>query len=1391
MKRYTPLFVILLLLFSNLSLFVISDKEVEKLKDLGNPYIFVPPTTVGTFGKHVVNVPYFRDWLNKTITWNVQKSVDNITWTDYSKFEVKKEWNEKETKEKYTIIINSDEDAYYRILTSTNSEKELIAYKDVSKEELLNKSDKFLMKFKDYDIEYNWSDYSSSTASLNSKYESLISTDKNNKKSFNWMVTTVVKVLKNKQFILDPSYGVIANTVVSSWQFTTDDVDSISMESTSAMIRLGVSEYYVLATGYHPSATPAQRYLYLYTFKIWNINGTIVKSFIDSWNTTFSSATTASINQISGNIYSISYYNGTNKYAVFTTQIWSDNGTMTKTFIDFFDYTNGNPFELLHVTGNIYASITSNGTTSTIETIQINLSGTINDTHLDVVEFTTNSSIPYNIGSCSIDSDTIAIYYGDEQNQNITTYNISSSGDITNTPSDNWTVNTSYTFIKRIYHIANDIYAITSVEYVDGIPVTNLTTVRIYDNGTFQKSFLDHHMFNDIANVKASSDLVPVAPASVHGTGVYLFIFLCAATQGYAETINISDTGDIGNTIIDSLQFSTDFEDDIISCTIHASGDYYLIGYEGNNKYSGNLVTISVKTPVTTPPTISLIYAGNQSKECSTEDNMVRYVNQSYNNETFCNVTANITVPLARYMGQYYKTLYDDILVPSGNLTDNDTGYVHEGNHSLIATKYTCGYTANYSQISAYIIGSGMSPPWVSYAIYTDNAGEPGTLLGFTERDWPGNSTFSDLERDLGTLYYPPCTRLWYTLNISYDGAGSTATNISLTEGTNYWLVMATNDSFGYTTYGYTYSNDIYWLLGNNLGVDIEVMTAPYNIESDMNFSNVSSPVWANHSTAHHCCIYAIANNTYNPAIQVVNISSALLMWYENGVNIQNYEMSQIGSTGNWSYNVTGLLPDIWYSFTISAIDDAFDRIEYAHFRSIIEGKTERIEFQCNAPTEDTATHQGYNSTSTLYRNESVLYLWNYTYGTDEWYGDDEHMENALPHEQGVDGTSNDTGSWKSNFPTDEMQARYCLKFAGGWWDDNITIEDTINLTNIHIHWWTGGGVKWNTTRIHYGRMTTLYNFGWLLLTSTIGVDLNYLELQQNTSTKTAKVVPVPKTVSDPSGTDNYMRLFCENINLTENLTNTVFDTGSIYNFFIGYDNNGSLAWTKQSAMIISNRSYPSYIIFNIPNDILDGTDNTTDSDGDTLPDHYELNSTFTSPFITDTDNDGYNDSEEVTIYHTNPNDYEDLNEPPVSSAWTISNGTTNVAINVSYWNVTITDPNGDALNVTMFCNNSNNRTYNLTASGTVFSLNLTNPLSNDTNYTVYLNITDSFNYVNETYWFITKSNKTVDHVCIVYEIDLFKADEVATTVFNIIGVILIIGAILLILHVKKKIDET
>jgi len=650
-------------------------------------------------------------------------------------------------------------------------------------------------------------------------------------------------------------------------------------------------------------------------------------------------------------------------------------------------------------------------------------------------------------------------------------------------------------------------------------------------------------------------------------------------------------------------------------------GGIHLYGYE--------LVRVA-------PPVIDLIYAGDPSKYSVTRDGTIRYVNQSYNNQTFCNVTANITVPDYRTMGRYFKTTDDDIFIPSGNLTDGDTDYVHEQNHSLIATQWECTYTGEYSQISGYLIGSGMCPPWVGYAIYTDNAGSPGTLLGFTERDWPGSDTFTEDQRDnVGVLYYPPCTRVWFTGDIAYDGSGISTNSITLTDETDYWLVIATNDSYGYTGYGYTYSNDIYWLLGNSLGDTCYVKTAPYNISSDMNFSNVTSPTWSNHATAHYACIYAIANSTYN-TVPTVDIASATLHWYNNSVNTWNMSMTEIGDTGNWTKNVSGLTFGNWYTFDITAYDELADDVTYEHYRYLIEGTTEYIEFQCNVPYEDEGGHQGYNSTSTLYRNDSILYIENRSYGTDTWYGDDEHMEDVLPHEQGVDGTADDTGGWVTGLPGDTFQARHCLKFAGAWWDDNITIENTVNLTNVYVHLWAGGGVNWDDMRIHYGRMTTLYDFGWLDLTENVGESWNYLELGTNASTRTTHVITnSPATFSDPSGTDNTARLVCEYINISQGIDKSTFGSSSIYNFFLGYDNNGSLAWSKESAILLNNRSFLSFLIFNIPQDIYDGTNTSTDSDGDGLSDYHEMNVSFTHPFLVDTDGDGVNDN--IDAY---PNDY-------------------------------------------------------------------------------------------------------------------------------------------------------
>lgn len=766
---------------------------------------------------------------------------------------------------------------------------------------------------------------------------------------------------------------------------------------------------------------------------------------------------------------------------------------------------------------------------------------------------------------------------------------------------------------------------------------------------------------------------------------------------------------------------------------MNGKGSYLVVAGEegGLHLYGYELLRVA-------PPVISLVYAGDPTKDAITRDGAVRYVNQSYNNQTFCNITANITVPDYRTMGRYFQTTDDNILIPSGNMTDGDDRY-HEKNHSIIASKWECTYTGEYSQISGYLIGSGMSPPWVSYAVYTDDSNKPGTLLGYTQRDWPGSDVFSDVERDAGTLYYPPCTRIWFTGDIAYDGSGDAAESITLTEGTSYWLVMATNDSYGYSVYPevygskpYNYSEDIYWLLGNELGDTCYVKTTPYNLSSDMNFSNISDVsgfAWSdakgqNGESPHYACIYAIANETYND-ISTVGIASAIVHWYDDDVNTDNYSMVDMGD-GWWTYNITGLTSGNWYSFDITAFDELNDDVLYEHFRWKVEGQTERIEFQCGVPYEDDVDHQGYNTSSVLYRNESVLYLWNRTYGTDDWYGDDEHMEDALPHEQGVDGTADDTGGWASDFPDDTLQARHCLKFAGAWWDDNISVQDTISLDNVYVHMWGAGGVKWNTMRLHYGRMNTLYNFGWLMLTEVLGESWNYVELGTNASTRESIVDTNLPSVSDPSGVSNTLRLITQHINISQTIDNTVFDGSSIYNFFLGYDNNGSLAWTQESAMIVNNRSYLSFIIFNVPQDIYDGTDTTTDSDGDTLSDHYEMNVSFTHPFLEDTDGDGYNDNADSM-----PNDYREhifsvSNPVPANNSGVNKDTTTELTIDIT----------GDgSYDWSIECDNGDSNSSVGDTSGTK-DMQIATPLVGGVSYTWYVNVTDGISIVNKTYYF-------------------------------------------------------
>lgn len=96
-------------------------------------------------------------------------------------------------------------------------------------------------------------------------------------------------------------------------------------------------------------------------------------------------------------------------------------------------------------------------------------------------------------------------------------------------------------------------------------------------------------------------------------------------------------------------------------------------------------------------------------------------------------------------------------------------------------------------------------------------------------------------------------------------------------------------------------------------------------------------------------------------------------------------------------------------------------------------------------------------------------------------------------------------------------------------------------------------------------------------------------------------------------------------------------------------------------------------------------------------------------------------------------------NSPPVISNPNPANGTTGQPITFD-WNVTVQDPNSDLMNITIECpggcitqnwNNVANNSFLASLSG----------MSYNTNYTVYVNTTDSLLWTNETFWFFTKLN--------------------------------------------------
>ncbi len=141
-----------------------------------------------------------------------------------------------------------------------------------------------------------------------------------------------------------------------------------------------------------------------------------------------------------------------------------------------------------------------------------------------------------------------------------------------------------------IIHVGGDIYA---VAYRGGGNAGSLKTVEISSAGAITDAAVDTLEFD--ADGGQVPDIIRVSG------NIFAIAYQDKFNDGLLKTVEISSTGTITDTVIDTLEF--DAEDGVTPCIIHVSGDIYAIAYEAKSS-NGNLITVEISSDGTITDTL-------------------------------------------------------------------------------------------------------------------------------------------------------------------------------------------------------------------------------------------------------------------------------------------------------------------------------------------------------------------------------------------------------------------------------------------------------------------------------------------------------------------------------------------------------------------------------------------------------------------------------------------------------------------------------------------------------------------------------------------------------------------------------------------------------------------
>lgn len=244
------------------------------------------------------------------------------------------------------------------------------------------------------------------------------------------------------------SNGQIQDTIIDTLEFDTDNGDMPSIVNVSGD---------VYAVAYEGDGSDG----FIKTVTIEN-NGQITDTVIDTLEFDTTQGKETEIISISGDVYAIAYSGDKDDGFVITVEI-DTGGQITDTVIDTleFDTDKGVTPNIKNISGDVYAVVYSgSGDDGFLGTVSINSNGQIDDTVIDTMEFDTSKCLAPVIESAGGNIYTMA-YTGGQDDGYLITVEIDSSGSINDTVLDSYEFDTDKAKTVAIASIDGTVFAIS------------------------------------------------------------------------------------------------------------------------------------------------------------------------------------------------------------------------------------------------------------------------------------------------------------------------------------------------------------------------------------------------------------------------------------------------------------------------------------------------------------------------------------------------------------------------------------------------------------------------------------------------------------------------------------------------------------------------------------------------------------------------------------------------------------------------------------------------------------------------------------------------------------------------------------------------------------------